>query len=181
MNVLVVDCCSLVHAKAMRELEHAPLVLLAWMAEHRAVALWTTKRVRGELGESSLSLTCEGWEAQGWLQLANVKLQEVREIKNALRRGDKEPGDHDKALIALARRLKAPLLTHDAGAAQLALRVKVQVWDLADLAGWCVEEGYATLEEVSAAWGGLEGLPWPWPDYPWSGSLARTLADRSGA
>lgn len=172
---LVVDCCALVHAKAMARLRRAPLVLLGAMP---GAAYITTPRVRGELGQSSLEATLGGWERQGLLTLDRATLQEVRTVRNHLRRGDMEPGNHDKELIAVALRREMPLLTHDTAAAALARRVGIVVYDLVDLAGAAADAGLVSIEELDADWGDLAGLPWPWPDYPWEGGLIRTLEAR---
>lgn len=169
---IAVDCCSLLHAKAMARFDLAPLALLDLLAAS-GVALLTTTKIRGEQGASSLDATLSRWEGQGWLRCMNAKLVERKQVRNALRRRDVEPGDADKDLIAIARREHALLLTHDGPASVLARRVGV-----VDLVGIAAQAGIAKLRDVDAAWGLLAGLPWPLPATDWQGSVAATLERR---
>lgn len=172
---LVVDCCSLVHAKAMRGLEHPPLDLLGSLAA-RGAGLVCTPAVRGELEASSLRETLAGWRSRGLIVEEQPRLTERKEVLNQLRRSDCQPGRNDVGLVVIARRLRAPLLTHDAAASVLAMRCGVMVLDLADVAVWAVRAGVCTLAEVNSAWGSLTGYPWPGPSGPlWLGSLEKTV------
>lgn len=171
---LVVDCCSLVHAKAMRGLEHPPLDLLGSLAA-RGARLVCTTAVLGELDASSLRETLSTWRIDGWLVEEAPRSTERKEVLNQLRRADCQPGRNDVGLVVIARRLRAPLLTHDAAASVLAMRCGVTVLDLVDVAVWAVRAGVCTLGEVNRAWGSLAGYPWPGPRDPWQGSLEKTV------
>ncbi len=173
-HLLALDCCSLVHAKAMSALSFAPLMLIGQLAE-RGWSLMTTAKVRGELGASSLEQTLQHWARTGHLEVENPTRQEVNVLNKHTNHLRKIPGKNDTALVALALKRGAALLTHDAAAAALALRAGVIVLDLADLAGLACDEGLASVEALDAAWGTLEGYPWPWPDYPWGVGCARRL------
>ena len=175
--MLVVDCCSLVHAKALRHLPHAPLQLLDDLAVEGA-RFATTTAIYGELTASSLRMTLGEWDAQEWLQQFNATSRERREVRNKLRRSDRIPGKNDMGLIAIARRLKVPILTHDGPAQKLALRCGLVVVDLLDVAAWAAWVGIITIDEISIAWGGLSGYTWPDSKVGWLGSLDKSLADR---
>jgi hypothetical protein len=133
--VLIVDCCALVHAEQMGNLGQPPLAMLESLAL-KGVRFVTTARVWGELENSSLRNTLSSWAAKGWIRVQNVTFEERKAVANCRKRGDDEPGDNDKALIALSKRLDAPLLTHDKAASLLAgRRCGVTVLDLADVVG----------------------------------------------
>jgi len=100
---IVVDTCSLVHAKALAALSDPPLDWLAELAR-AGHALFDTPRCWQEKLASSLSVTLNAWEREGLIARESVKLSERRWVANQLRRRDTEPGNNDKALIALARR-----------------------------------------------------------------------------
>lgn len=174
---LVVDCCSLVHAKAMQRLELPPLSLLGQLAV-RGARFVCTKAVLGELEASSLRSTLATWRREGLLDEAAPRMTERKEVLNNLLGRDAAPGKNDVGLVVVARRLRSPLLTHDAAAATLAQRSQVTVIDLVDVAAWADRAGVATLLDVSAAWGDLAGHPWPSPRDPWHGSVEATLAAR---
>lgn len=177
---LVVDCCPLVHGKEMADLQPPPLAVLESLAE-KGVRFVTTSKVYGEMLASSLSTTLERWMAQGWIRVENVSSTERKAVKNELRKGDAEPGDNDKALIALAKRLKAPLLTHDEAESILAQkRCRVTVVDLADLMGLADRLGLTSLPEASRNWGPLDNYEWPVPFANFQGSLLACLNARPG-
>lgn len=174
---LVVDCCALVHAKAMSSVGFAPLTLLAQMGE-LGLRFCTSTAVRGELECSSLRTTLDAWRQAGCLIEANATITERRAVLNQAHRHDPEPGRNDQALVALAARRRATLLTHDGPASLLARRNGVIVIDLVDIAALAVQHELVELERIDDAWGELKGLPWPWVGYPWDGSLAKTWANR---
>lgn len=174
---LVVDCCGLVHAKAMSHLPHSPLDLLSGLAVAGARFL-CTKPVLGELGESSLRGILGLWATAGWLTVEAPTLKERKQVLNRLRKGDARPGNNDLGLVVVARRLCAPMLTHDEAASQAARRCGVAVVELVDIAAWAARIGVAAVAEISEAWGGLRGLPWPGSDDPWHGSVADTVVAR---
>lgn len=177
---LVVDCCALVHAKEMSDLQPSPLAVLESLAD-RGVRFVTTSKVYQEMLASSLSTTLQRWQGQGWISTQNVSSTERKAVKNELKKGDVEPGDNDKALIALAKRLKAPLLTHDEAESILAQRrCKVTVVDLADLMGLADRLGLTPLAEASKNWGPLDDYEWPVPFANFQGSLEACLAARPG-
>lgn len=173
---VVVDTCSLVHAKALATLSAPPLDWIAELAR-AGHALFDTPSCWQEKLASSLSVTLNAWEREGLIARESVKLSERRQVANRLRRRDTEPGNNDKALIALARRMDAALLTHDGPAAALARRCRVEVVDLADLAALAVSLKLREAEAMDAAWSDLEGAPWRPAD--WRGSLHETLRGRA--
>ena len=177
MQILVLDCCSLVHAKAMNDISITPIYLIESLSR-ASIKLYTTPKVYGELSASSLSTILTNWEREGLLSTEAAKRQEVRQITNHLRNNDVEPGNNDKELIALTKRLQGSLLTHDTAAAQLGRRLKLDVLDLVDLAWHCMQRHIIDIEQLDEAWGDLSGYPWPWPNYPWSGSVRQTLQTR---
>ena len=174
---IILDCCALVHAKAMQRLTSPPLALLHTLAQTHHYTYLTSKKVYGELGQSTLSTMLDALPPD-CLALETARRQEVKQLKPP--RGLKEPGDNDKELIALAQRHKLPLLTHDGAAAALARHVGVEVLDLVDLAMHACWEGAADVQALHDAWGDLKdkSLPWPWPDYPWRGDLISTFRHR---
>jgi hypothetical protein len=167
----------MVHAKAMQVLKPAPLGLLVELGR-RGYSYLDTAVVRGEKVASSLRNQLSEMEAIGCLKLGSPLHSERRETMNFLGKKDRMPGKADIGLITVARCQKLPLLTHDGPASVLARRCGVDVLDLVDLAALAARAGIISLEELDAAWGSLEGFSWPWPDYPWSGSLIATLKER---
>lgn len=174
---LIVDCCSLVHGKALADLSPTPLDLIDRLVRS-GLPLVTTPRVLQELKASSLESTLAPWEASRLLTMESARRQEVRELRNLMKKRDIEPGNNDKELIAVARRLGAPLLTHDHAASQLARRTKLTVVDLTDMVALAGRLDLADLAVVDSAWGSLEGRPWPFVGPSWSGSLHATLSSR---
>lgn len=175
MAVLVVDACALVHLKQA----HAPALdglLLVDVLCGQGVSLRSTAAVHGENVAQTLRDWLASHEVAGRYDRLGVSVQERREVRNALRRGDKEPGDHDKALIALARRLGAPLFTHDGPASNLANRCEVVVVDAIDLAAFSVRRGWMADGEAERLVAPLGAAAWRPPS--WQGSVAATVAAR---
>lgn len=177
MTEVVVDNCALVHAYQMGALQYPPLSLIRSLLDEGALRVVTTKAVRGELSQSVETVVGE-WEKRGWLRTEQVSLQQVRALGNLSLRP--KPGKNDLALIALAIKLGARLLTHDAPAQHYALdkRVGVEVIDLLDLVLWACHRGLARLDALSAAWG-----PQPHPAWPkgWAGTATAEWEQRRGA
>ena len=97
-------------------------------------------------------------------------------MRNQLKRGMPEPGDNDKALIALACRTGAPLFTHDGPAAALANRCEVLVVDAIDLGGFFSRVGMVDPVRMEAMLAPLGLHAWRPPS--WAGDVASTVAGR---
>lgn len=179
---LVVDACALLHAK---QLHAAPgsrgiggLGILEQIAA-RGVLVHTSKGVHGELVAMSLSSVIASWSDRGWITIHGVGAQEVRTVRNVIRGRDKVPGKRDLALIALADRLPATLLTHDDAAAVVARKLGVHVVDLLDLGHllWANESlTDQSFDDTFEAWNASA-----WRPHDWKGSASATVGSRPGS
>lgn len=175
MPVLVVDSCALVHLKQAHSALGSGLLLV----EHLCTAglgLASTARVHQENEQQTLRPWLAVREAAGVYVLLQVSASERKRVRNALTASMPEPGDKDKALIALAARLETPLLTHDGPAAALASRCRVVVVDAIDLAVFAARRGLLTREDAEALVAPLGEHAWRPPS--WQGTAAATVAVR---
>ena len=157
---------------------HGPLELLGELCTTAAIKLVTTKRVQGEMlphvGPWLESRDPHGFEA------LNATVQESREVRNRLTSKTRVPGAHDIGLIALARRLRVPLLIHDDAASELARECGLTTLDLFDVADLVVDLGitsWSVVEDAFASVRGMQSKPRP---GDWLGTVQATVEARPG-
>jgi predicted nucleic acid-binding protein len=172
---LVVDSCALVHLKQAHHPATDALDLLVRLGD-RGLHLVSTSRVHQENEQQTLRDWLGARATAGVYGIEVVSVVERRQVRNSLLKKMKEPGDNDKALIALAKRLEGPLLTHDGPAAALAERCRVVVIDAIDLAAFAVRQGIVMEDEAERMIGPLGRHAWSPPS--WQGSVRATVDAR---
>jgi predicted nucleic acid-binding protein len=175
LAILVVDACALVHLKQAHHPRSDGLDLVSSLCAV-GLRLVSTNRVHQENEQQTL----RGWLAErataGAYSLESVSVTERRSVQNHLPKKAKEPGHNDKALIALAKRLDAPLLTHDGPAAVLADACNVIVVDAIDLAAFASRNGVISMVEAERMVAPLGEHAWRPPS--WAGSVEETVGAR---
>lgn len=175
MPSLAVDACALLHAKQLPSSDESALAVLDALLE-QGVSLLHTSVIEQQCRTMTLAAFLDDWDGAGRFHHTNAKLTERRQVKNALHRSDKIPGDSDIDLIAVARRCGCPLLTHDEAAAVAARRNGVYTFDLVDLGHVLVLKGWRTWEWVDQRLAGFDSYSWR-PD-DWDATASKTALSR---
>lgn len=175
MPILVVDACALVHLKQAHYPHTDGLDLVTLMCRS-GLRLVSTRKVHQENEQQTLREWLEEKLAADLYSFESVSIGERRAIRNNLLNKMKEPGDNDKALIALAKRLEVPLFTHDGPAGALAARSGVIVVDAIDLAAFASRLGLMSQAQAEHMVGPLGRHAWSPPS--WAGTIQATIAGR---
>ncbi len=172
MPLLALDANAALHAKQLAGAGFDPLTLVDTLVRS-GTRLLLTSAVEGEQVAMSLSGAHARWREMGAVRTENTTSRERREVKNQLGRDMKIPGDNDVALIALAAREGAVLLSHDDAAVVLARRCDVLAVDFLDLADHCVAVGDTAWAEVEQGFSKLATYAWRPSD--WAGTVEGTV------
>ncbi len=168
---LVLDTCAALHLKQLRALD-----LLEFLVDG-GTRLAMTTAVEVECTACSLLAVLQAWRDRKVFRSHGVRLKERRELLNLVGKVRPMPGRNDVDLVALARRLDAPLLTHDSGVASLASKARLLTLDVVDLAAWLVHRACLDWDRANQLLAGLDGFAWQPED--WLRSARATWAGRS--
>lgn len=181
MGDIVLDANTGIHAKQLSKDASGvhPIGALELLC-NAGSRLLLTEKVRGEQVAGSVREHHERWTPWGWLRSAVVTANEVKRFRNAVGNARPVPNQPDIALLVLVQRAGGVFYSHDGPAVGWAMREKLAVVDMVDLAAYVVHRGLATWSDIELGHRGIgnrEGTPKP---DDWGGTVQATSAARAG-
>jgi len=179
---IIIDANTGVHAKQLSaEAAGAHPIAVIELLCVQGARLVLTDKVRGEQTAGSMRELHDRWLESAWMRTEVVSANLVKELRNKVGNTRPIPNAPDIALVALAERCRGVFYSHDGPARAWAHQRKLVVVDVVDLAGYVIRSGLAQADAVERGHAGMErrsGLPKP---ADWQGSIAKTLARRTGS